>query len=71
MQVMDQIEGVNGQGLPWEPASLTALHRRKLGIFKASIVKLLSRNPVDRPSMSDFCDSCDRVLAGSTTVQVV
>lgn len=66
---MDQIEGVGGKGLPWEGANLTAQHRRCLGIFKASVTTLLSRDPSKRPSMKQFCDSCDRVLAGNTTVQ--
>ena len=70
VQVMDRIEGMNGQQLPWEGTDLTPAHRRRLGVFKASIVQLLARDPAQRPSMQHFCDSCNRVLAGSTTVQV-
>ena len=60
VQVMDQLEGLGGKELPWEGTSLTAQRRRCLGVFKASIVMLLSRDPSKRPSMSQFCDSCDR-----------
>lgn len=70
MQVMDRIEGVNGMELPWEGTSLTPDNRRQLGIFKATMLTLLSRDPVNRPSMEQFCESCNRVLACSTSVQV-
>ena len=67
---MDSIEGLNGCEMPWEGASLTPGTRRKLGIFRAPLMSLLAREPSQRPSMAEFCTSCDRVLAGSTTVQV-
>jgi hypothetical protein len=70
MQVMDRIEGLNGQELPWEREGITTVIKRCLGIFKTPIISLLSRNPSERPSMSQFCDSCNRVLAGSTSVQL-
>jgi hypothetical protein len=70
MQLMDRIEGLNGQELPWEGQGVTTAIRRRLGIFKDPIISLLSRDPSDRPSMSEFCDSCNRVLAGSTSVQL-
>jgi hypothetical protein len=70
VQVMDRIEGLNGKELPWEGEGLTPAIRRSLGIFRAPILKLLSRDPAERPSMSEFCDSCNRVLAGSTSVQL-
>ena len=69
-QVMDRIQGVNGRGLPWEDAHLTATNRRRLGVFRTSIMPLLSRDPSKRPSMAKFCSTCNRVLSGSTTVQV-
>ena len=70
VQVMDAIEGRNGQALPWEGAGLTPVNRRKLGIVRESLMALLVREPSRRPSMATFCDSCDRVLAGSTTITV-
>lgn len=70
VQVMDCIEGLNGLQLPWEGDSLTAENRRKLGIFRGSITALLARDPAKRPSMEDFCESCNQVLAGSTSVQL-
>lgn len=69
MQVMDQIEGLKGMELPWEGRSLSAANRRRLGIIKGRVFSLLSRDPAKRPSMEQFCDSCNRVLAGSTSVQ--
>lgn len=70
VQLMDKIEGVNGKHLPWEGANLTPANRRRLGVFRESVVMLLSRDPAMRPSAEEFCDTCDRVLAGSTSVQV-
>lgn len=69
MQAMNRIEGVNGLTLPWE-GTMTADARKQLGIFRDTILQLLLREPVHRPSMKQFCLSCERVLAGSTTVQV-
>lgn len=66
-QVMDEIQGVNGQLLPFEGALLTTKIKRRLGVFKNLVLLLLARNPEDRPTMAQFCASCDRVLAGSTT----
>ena len=70
LQVMDRIEGLQGRTLPWEGACMTVSNKRKLGVFRNSIVALLSRDPSRRPSMATFCDACNRVLAGSITVQV-
>ena len=70
MQVMDRIEGLNNKRLPWEGSALSPTNRRKLGIFRASVLSLLSRDPASRVSLDEFCISCDRVLAGSTTVQL-
>ena len=70
MQVMDRIEGLHGQQLPWEDACMTATNRRKLRVHRSNLMALLSRDPARRPSMEKFCESCDRVLAGTTTVQM-
>jgi hypothetical protein len=70
VQLMDCIEGLNGQELPWEGGGVTPAIRRRLGIFKDPIISLLSRDPGERPSMSEFCESCNRVLAGTTSVQL-
>ena len=67
---MDRIEGKHGQQLPWEDACMTATDRKNLGFFRSSLMALLSRDPARRPSMDKFCESCDRVLAGTTTVQM-
>ena len=41
-----------------------------MGVFRGILMGLLSRDPALRPSMERFCESCDRVLAGTTTVQL-
>ena len=70
VQVMDRIEGMHGHQLPWDDACMTATNRRRLGVFRNILLALLSRDPSQRPSMAKFCETCDRVLAGSSTVQV-
>jgi hypothetical protein len=65
---MDRIQGRNGLQLPWEGASLTAENKKRLAIFKGSVLMLLSRNPSELPAMERFCTVCNNVLAGSTTV---
>lgn len=67
LQVLDQIEGVNGQQLPWEGAALTPERRTMLGIFRSILLRLLHRDAQQRPSMQEFCTACDRVLASGTT----
>jgi hypothetical protein len=70
VQVMYRNEGLSGSELPWEDASLTPVGRKQLGIFKSSVLTLLSHEPTKRLSMEQFCDTCNRVLASSTSVQV-
>lgn len=67
---MDRIQGMHGQELPWEGACMTPANKRRLGVFRNSLMALLARDPSQRPSMERFCETCDRVLAGSTTLQV-
>lgn len=69
MQAMDRIQGLNGLQLPWE-GTLTPAVRRQLRVFRGTVLKLLARDPAERPSMQEFCTSCDRVLGGSTSVQI-
>lgn len=66
---MDHIQGMNGLQLPWEGTVQPAV-RRQLGIFKGNVLHLLARDPAERPSMAEFCRSCDRALAGSSSVQL-
>jgi hypothetical protein len=65
MQVLDKIEGRNGKQLPWEGASLSVHSKTCLGLFRESLLMLLSRDPAMRPSMKQFYRSCDNVLAGT------
>jgi hypothetical protein len=71
LQAMDRIQGVEGhEPLPWDEQALSAPNRRMLGVFKNSVLSLLCRGPDERPSMEKFCETCDRVLAGTTSVAV-
>jgi hypothetical protein len=69
LQVMDQIEGRNGEQLPWERDTLSAEDRGSLGRFRESLMMLLSRNSALRPSMEEFYNSCEHILVGSTSFQ--
>jgi hypothetical protein len=64
MQIMDQIEGRNGKQLPWEGASLRTEHKKCLGVFRDSLMMLLSRDSSMRPSMEHLHESCEALLTG-------
>ena len=66
LQVLDHIEGVRGQLMPWEGLRFLPTDKRSLGVFRVDTLKLLHRDPSQRPSMAEFCDTCNRVLAGTT-----
>jgi hypothetical protein len=61
---MDQIEGCNDKQLPWEGESLSAEVKSRLGVFKDSLMMLLSRDPTMRPSMEEFHKSCEGLFTG-------
>ena len=67
---MDQIQGLNGEMMAWEGNRLTPAKRNALGVFRNSLLKLLNHDPAQRPSMAQFCETCNRVLSGGTTVEV-
>jgi hypothetical protein len=64
MQVMDQIEGCNGKHLPWEGESISAEDKTCLGVFRDSLMMLLSRDSAMRPSMEQLYKNCEAVLIG-------
>ena len=66
MQIMDQIQGVGGEGLPWEGERLTPQVQGRLRLFRGELLQLLHRDPLQRPSMAQFCRSCARVLGDLT-----
>jgi hypothetical protein len=61
VQVIDQLRGK--RLLPWEDMTLEA--RRKLGVFRAPMLRLLSRDPDERPSMAEFCEMCNSIFAAT------
>ena len=63
---MDQIEGVHEQLMPWEGLRFSPTDKTSLGVFGVDILKLLHSDPSLRPCMAQFCDTCNRVLAGTT-----
>lgn len=69
VQAMDRIQGVDALELPWE-ATLKPTVRGQPSIFKDIVLKLLNWDPAERPSMKEFCVPYDRVLIGTTTIQV-
>lgn len=60
---MDQIQGVNGEQLPWEGERLTVRVMSQLRLFQDAL-KLLQRDPEQRPSMVQFCRTCSHMLGG-------
>lgn len=68
---MDQIEGVNGEMLPWEGERLTDHVKSQLRLFQGSLLQLLHRDPHNRPSMKDFCRTCSHILGDQTATEGV
>lgn len=64
--MMDRIMGERGLQMPWEGAQMTRSLRRKLGVFKDALMQLVDRDPAKRPSMADFCHTCNQVLGGTS-----
>lgn len=69
MQIMDQIEGVNGEMLPWEGERLTPNVRSKLRLFQDALLQLLHRDPEQRPSMKQFCRTCAGILGDNSVAE--
>ena len=67
LQVIAQLLGE--EQLPWEVHN--AADRRNLGAFRGPIMRLLSRDPSDRPSMLEFYQACTSVFTSSTTYEHV
>lgn len=57
MQVFEQLADER-RALPWEGGRLAAQDRRKLGMFRKPILKLLQRDPAQRATARDFCNEC-------------
>ena len=66
---MDVIQQRKGKQCPWEGSALSPDVRKKLGIFKNILLELLARNPDKRPSMAEFCASCNRILSSTSNVE--
>lgn len=57
VQVYSQLADENNE-LPWEEGRLSAPDRRKLGMFRKPILKLLRRDPAQRTTAREFCNEC-------------
>jgi hypothetical protein len=68
LQAIEQIQGSNGEHLPWEGKGMTAAKLKQLGVFRTDILKLLDRDPSKRPSMAQFCDTCARLVAAASSL---
>lgn len=54
--------------LPWE--RLQSSDKKRLGEFRKPIMQLLNRNPDQRPSLSQFYDSCNAIFFSNTTTKL-
>jgi hypothetical protein len=52
---------------PWEDETTAGSLLKPLGYFRKPVLALLSRNPLERPTMEEFRLGCRRVLVNSTT----
>ena len=66
VQIKDQIQGVNGAVLPWEGERLTERVKGQLRLFQDALLQLLHHDPLQRPSMAQFCRTCSRMLGGES-----
>jgi hypothetical protein len=41
--------------------------RKKLGAFRSPILQLLDRNPIKRPTMTQFYENCNSIFSTSVT----
>lgn len=67
LQARKRILGQDGLKLPWE-LPLPPADKKKIGVFKKGLQALLNRKAAYRPSMHEFGELCDRLLASSTSV---
>lgn len=65
LQVMQEITGPDP--LPWEPSRISGADKRRVGVFYGTLLTLLERDPINRPSMSGVCSACNRLLSSTTT----
>jgi hypothetical protein len=65
VQKIDELLGKSP--LPWEKDRLAPERKRKLGVFKNPILQLLSRDPLQRMTLPQFCNVCRNILSPQTT----
>jgi hypothetical protein len=63
LQIVAMILG--SEMAPWEHPMTAAAMLRPLGHFKGPVLAMLERDPRNRPSMLQFKQACQRVLAQS------
>ena len=57
--------------LPWEGDRLTADTKRRLGAFRAPVLRMLSRDPAQRASCKDLAAALRAVFSSATTANGV
>ena len=67
-QVLAQLRGQ--KELPWAEGCISPDARARMGAMYAPLMKLLNRDPTQRPSAAYFRDQCMAISASSTTVLV-
>jgi hypothetical protein len=62
LQIMKQLQGEDD--LPWEGDQNMAA-RKKLGMFRQPILSLLRRDPAERSTLANFCQTCQQVFTAT------
>ena len=68
LQLERQLRGK--EPLPWEGDRLTRDTKRRLGVIKAPVLRMLCRDPVERASCKDLAAALRAVFSGASTADV-
>ena len=61
VQVFEQLADET-RALPWDDGHLASQDRKKLGMFRKPILKLLRRDPAARATAREFCTECSNLF---------
>ena len=68
MQLEKQLLGE--EPLPWEGDRLTRDTKRRLGVIRAPVLRMLCRDPAQRASCKDLAAALRAVFSGASTADV-